>query len=244
MPATTNHKPPTSAPLIKIEGLDKTFPAPGGDVRALKSIDLEVQQGEYVGVIGPSGAGKTTLLSMITGVDHPTRGMVRVADTDVHQLSEDALAQWRGLTIGVIYQSFHLMPSLSLLDNVLLPMDLCGLLDNSHSRDRALALLDEVGLLEHAQKKPAAISGGQRQRVAIARALANDPPIIVADEPTGRLDSHTADHILAIFRRLTTDQGKTLLLVSHDRGIERRVDRVIHLEDGRLLESMPEAQPL
>jgi putative ABC transport system ATP-binding protein len=239
MPATGYKRGATGSPLITIEALDKVFPTAAGDIHALKAVNLAVEPGEYVGILGPSGAGKTTLLSMVTGVDHPTRGRVLVNGTKVHRLSEDALARWRGLNIGVIYQSFHLMPTLSLLENVLLPMDLCGLMENSHSTDRAMQLLDSVGLAEHARKKPAAISGGQRQRVAIARALANDPPIIVADEPTGRLDSNTAEQIFTIFRQLTAEQHKTLLLVSHDRGLARQVDRVLHLEDGRLSQRLP-----
>jgi len=193
-----------------------------------------VRHGEYVGIIGKSGAGKSTLLNMLTGVDDLTRGDVRVGDTHVHALSESERAFWRGRTIGIIYQSFELLPTLSLIDNVLLPMDFCGLYQGKKSVARAMALLDRVGLADHAQKPPTRISGGQKQRVAIARALANDPPLIVADEPTGNLDSVTAAGIFALFDALVA-QGKTIVMVSHDPSLARRVDRVLHLADGRLV---------
>ncbi len=227
-----------SSPLITLHGVVKEYHTAAGPFRALKGIDLEVAPGEFVGVIGKSGAGKTTLVNMITGVDRITEGEVCVAGTLVHSLDENRLALWRGLNLGVIYQSFHLMPTLSLLDNVLLPMDFCGLYRGRQSVERAYNLLDSVGLEEHIDKLPAAISGGQQQRVAIARALANDPPVIVADEPTGRLDSLTAEMIFSIFEGLVR-QGKTILMVTHDHALARRMSRVIELTDGQIMEELP-----
>jgi putative ABC transport system ATP-binding protein len=222
--------------LIELRGVGRTFPSANGGVRALIDVDLRVWPGEFVAVIGKSGAGKTTLLSLISGVDHPTAGEIWVDGTPVHQLDEDDLALWRGRRVGVVYQSFHLMPTLSLLDNVLLPMDVSGTYRGRSSVKRAHDLLDQVGLAEHAQKSPAAISGGQQQRVAIARALANDPALIVADEPTGRLDSATADAIFDVFRTQVKARGKTVLMVTHDRSLSRKVDRVVNINDGRLRE--------
>ncbi|MGA9533649.1 MAG: ABC transporter ATP-binding protein [Anaerolineales bacterium] len=221
-------------PLIKLRSVRRTFPSPSGGVDALIDLDLTVWPGEYVGVIGKSGAGKTTLLSLISGVDHPNSGEIWVDGTPIHELDEDELAIWRGRRVGVVYQSFHLMPTLTLLDNVLLPMDLSGLYRGRASVDRAHDLLEQVGLAEHALKTPAAISGGQQQRVAIARALANDPALIVADEPTGRLDSTTADEIFDVFRAQVERGGKTVLMVTHDQTLARKVDRVVQLDDGRV----------
>jgi putative ABC transport system ATP-binding protein len=219
--------------LISLRNVSKDYRTAAGVFRALKGIDLEVYPGEFVGVIGKSGAGKTTLVNMITGVDRITGGDVRVAGTPVQELDENRLALWRGLNLGVIYQSFQLMPTLSLLDNVLLPMDFCGLFRGRHSVQHAYDLLCSVELEEHIDKLPAEVSGGQQQRVAIARALANNPPVIIADEPTGRLDSLTAEMIFAIFEDLVR-QGKTILMVTHDHALASRMSRVIELEDGRI----------
>jgi putative ABC transport system ATP-binding protein len=219
--------------LIRLRGVVKDYASPSGSFRALKSIDLNVEAGEFLAVVGKSGAGKTTLVNMITGVDHLTMGEVWVGETNVHRLDENRLALWRGREMGVVYQSFYLIPGLSLLDNVLLPMDFTGLYRPRASRDRAMELLREVGLEEHAAKLPAQISGGQQQRVAIARALANDPPVIVADEPTGRLDSLTAEVIFEIFQNLV-EQGKTIVMVTHDSGLAKRVSRAVTIRDGEL----------
>ena len=189
--------------------------------------------GEFLAIIGKSGAGKTTLINMITGVDHLTSGEVWVGQTAVHRLNEGQLALWRGRSLGVVYQSFHLMPNLTLLDNILLPMDFCGLFNPLRSPARAFELLADVELEEHARKLPSEISGGQQQRVAIARALANDPPIIVADEPTGRLDSLTAEVIFDIFLQLI-QQGKTIVMVTHDQALAQRVTRSLTIEDGEV----------
>jgi putative ABC transport system ATP-binding protein len=224
----------TSHPLIEIQSLVKTYPTGAGPFDALRSIDLDIYPGEYVGVIGKSGAGKTTLINMVSGTDQITSGQVFVNGTAVHTLKEDALAQWRGLNLGVIYQSFNLLPMLSLRDNITLAMDFCGQYRPGKSEQKAMQLLEEVELAEHAHKPPAYISGGQKQRVAIARALANDPAVILADEPTGRLDTATAETIYEIFERLIR-QGKTILMVSHDRSLSKRVERVVELADGQIV---------
>ena len=218
-------------PLIRVRDLVKAYKSSAGDFPALKRINMDVYPGEFLGILGKSGAGKTTLVNMITGVDHLTSGEVWVNSTSVHQLNENRLARWRGRNLGIVYQSFHLMPSLTLLDNVMLPMDLSGTYQRRTSRERALDLLRQVELEDHAFKLPSAISGGQQQRVAIARALANDPPILIADEPTGRLDSSTAETIFHIFLDLVT-QGKTILMVTHDNSLARRVSRTLRIADG------------
>lgn len=220
--------------LIRVHNLVKSYPTGAGPFEALHSIDLEVQQGDYIGVIGKSGAGKTTLVNMLSGIDRITSGEVFVNGTAVHELKEDELALWRGQNLGVVYQSFHLLPMLSLRDNITLAMDFGGQYRRGKSETKAMDLLAQVELEEHAHKPPAYISGGQKQRVAIARALANDPPLILADEPTGRLDSVTSETIFKIFDALI-DQGKTILIVSHERTLARRVDRVIELEDGLII---------
>ncbi len=229
--------PPAGSPenksLIRIRGLVKTYKTAAGEFTALNSIDLDVYPGEFLGIIGKSGSGKTTLVNMITGVDHLTAGDVWVNGTQVNKLDENQLALWRGRKLGIIYQSFYLMPTLSLLDNVMMPPDFCGTFNGRTSPARALELLREVELEDHANKLPSAISGGQQQRVAIARALANDPPIIIADEPTGRLDSVTAETIFQIFLKLV-EQGKTILMVTHDYSLAQRMTRTLHLQDGEI----------
>ncbi len=221
------------APLIRLRAVTKIY-AGGGGLRALDNVDLDVYPGEFVAIVGKSGAGKTTLVNMVTGVDHLTSGEVLVGGVNVHALGENELAFWRGRNLGIVYQSFQLLPTLSLLDNVMLPMDFCGLYSRKTSAARAMELLREVELEEHATKRPTAISGGQQQRVAIARALANDPPILVADEPTGRLDSATSETIFNIFLSLVA-QGRTILMVTHDETLAQRVSRVIHLADGEIV---------
>ncbi len=238
-------------PLIDLRDVIKVYSTAAGEFPALRGINAQVQKGEFLGVIGKSGAGKSTLLNMITGVDDITTGEVIVrangAEMYVHQLNEDELALWRGQTMGIIYQSFQLLPMLTLLENVTLPMDLCGLYHPRKSKERALELLEMVELEEHAYKLPSFISGGQQQRVAIARALANDPPILVADEPTGSLDSVTSDHIFELFERLVSGQGKTIIMVTHDKSIAPRFSRILRIVDGQLAapveedEAAPEA---
>jgi putative ABC transport system ATP-binding protein len=233
----TNKSSGDSKVLIQLNQVGKTYSSEAGDFPALSDINLTIFMGENLGVIGKSGAGKSTLLNMITGVDHLTSGEV-IAYTNgmpvsIHSLTENDLALWRGRNIGVIYQSFQLLPMLTLVENVMLPMDLCGNFKRKESRERAVELLRMVELHDHVFKLPGAISGGQQQRVAIARALANDPPILVADEPTGSLDSITAAHIFEVFEQLV-DQGKTIVMVTHDNGLAPRFSRSLQLTDGIL----------
>lgn len=221
-------------PLIRLRGVVKVYHAASGDFQALRGIDLDVYPGEFLGIIGKSGAGKTTLVNMVTGVDDLTGGEVCVQGVSVHKMSENQRALWRGRNLGVVYQSFQLMPSISLIDNVLLPVDFCGSFRPRQSAARALELLKQVELEEHARKLPSEISGGQQQRVAIARALANDPTLIVADEPTGRLDSATAETIFDIFTQLNR-LGKTIMIVTYDSALAERCTRVLHIADGRII---------
>ena len=224
--------------LIEMRNVVKIYSTAAGDFDALKDINLQVSTGEFVGVVGKSGAGKSTLLNMITGVDNLTSGEVLVnSNSDsvsIHEMSEDKVALWRGKTMGVVFQSFQLLPMLTLVENITLPMDLCGNFNPKQSRERALELLRLVEIEEHADKLPAYISGGQQQRVAIARALANDPPILVADEPTGSLDSVTADNIFGLFQHLVADQGKTIVMVTHDQSLASRFSRTMRIADGEL----------
>lgn len=223
-----------AAPYISLQDVVKTFPAPGGEVMVLKHIHLDIQPGEYVSIVGKSGSGKSTLLNMITGIDHPTSGTVTVAGTQPHRLSESQLAGWRGVTIGIVFQFFQLLPMLSLLENVMLPMDFCNRYPPAEREGRARALLEQVGLGEMVDKLPGAVSGGQQQAAAIARALANDPPLIVADEPTGNLDERTAEGVLALFDDLVA-RGKTVVIVTHDPALVKRTQRTILLSDGEIV---------
>ncbi|MBM4235457.1 MAG: ABC transporter ATP-binding protein [Firmicutes bacterium] len=220
--------------MIEVRNLVKTYYTGGKPFSALRSVNFSISANEYVGVIGKSGAGKTTLINMLSGVDQITGGEVYVNGTAVHALGDDQLALWRGLNLGVVFQSFHLLPMLSLLDNITLAMDFCGTYRHGKSEKRAMALLDSVELADHARKLPAQISGGEKQRVAIARALVNDPAVILADEPTGRLDSATSETIFRIFDHLIA-RGKTIVMVSHDRTLADRVNRVFNLEDGQII---------
>lgn len=228
----------TARTLIELRDVVKMYSTAAGDFTALKGISLNINAGEFLGVIGKSGAGKSTLLNMITGVDHLTGGEVRVhangSAVSVHNLDEDRIALWRGRTMGVVFQSFQLLPMLTLIENITLPMDLCGNFSPKQSRQRALELLRLVEIEEHADKLPAFISGGQQQRVAIARALANDPPILIADEPTGSLDSVTAGHIFEVFEHLVGDQGKTIVMVTHDESLSPRFSRTMRIADGEV----------
>ncbi len=220
--------------LIRLENLVKTYANAAGIFEVLKEITVGIKRGEFVAVIGKSGSGKSTLLNMIAGIDRPTSGEVYVGETAVHALTENQMAVWRGRNVGIVFQFFQLLPTLSLVENVMLPMDFCNVYAAGERRKKALALLDRVGLSDHADKLPSAISGGQQQRVAIARALANDPPIILADEPTGNLDSRTAESILTLFEALV-DEGKTIVMVTHDTSQARRVSRTLLLVDGEIV---------
>ncbi len=223
-----------SCPMLDLRNVHKYYKSAAGDYHALKGIDLEIKCGEFVSVIGKSGSGKSTLLNMITGIDRPTEGQVIVNGTAVQDMNEDQLAGWRGVNMGIIFQFFQLLPSLSLLQNVILPMDLAGKYKGAERRKRAEHLLDMVGLAEHQNKLPSMVSGGQQQRAAVARALANDPPIVIADEPTGNLDSRTAQSIFSLFKELVS-QGKTIIIVTHDSGLARMTDRTALITDGEIV---------
>jgi len=234
-------------PLIELKNVSKTYSTAAGDFIALRNVDLRINSGEFVGIVGKSGAGKSTLLNMINGVDDLSSGEVIVTDggkpVSVHAMSEDQRARWRGQNMGVVYQSFQLLPMLTLIENITLPMDLADNFRPRESKERAMQLLQLVELEEHANKLPAFISGGQQQRVAIARALANDPSILVADEPTGSLDSITADHIFDVFEHLVADQGKTIVMVTHDSGLVGRFSRNLKIADGELVMNVDLAEP-
>jgi len=221
--------------LIECRKLVKTYHTPAGDFPALVDVDLQVDGGEFVAVVGKSGSGKSTLINMITGIDRPSSGEILVGDTSVDTLREGKLAEWRGRNIGVIFQFFQLLPTLTVVENVMLPMDFCHMYTMRERRERAMHLLEQMGVEEHAYKLPSAVSGGQQQRVAIARALANDPPILAADEPTGNLDSKTAASVFRLFESLV-EQGKTILMVTHDRDLSRRATRTVMLSDGEVIE--------
>ncbi len=219
--------------IVEVKDLIKSFPVGDSEITILKGISFSVANGEFVSIVGPSGNGKSTLLNMITGIDRPTQGEVRVTGNQVNKMTEDQLARWRGENLGIIFQFFQMLPGLSLLNNVILPMDLANKYKPKERHARAMKLLDMVGLADQANKLPAFVSGGQQQRAAIARALANDPPVIVADEPTGNLDSASASIVFELFNQLVKD-GKTLLMVTHDKELARQVPRKIEIMDGRI----------
>ncbi|PZR72809.1 MAG: ABC transporter ATP-binding protein [Chthoniobacterales bacterium] len=222
-------------PLIQIEAATKSFTPRGGRTcLALRDISLSIPAGDFLAVLGKSGSGKSTLLNLIAGLDRPTSGSVHAAGTDLSRLSENKLALWRGANLGVVFQFFQLLPTLTVAENILLAMDFVGKIPAAQRRERADDLLQLVGLADQSSKLPSALSGGQQQRAAIARALANDPPIVLADEPTGNLDSETAAAVAELFHGLI-DQGKTLLIVTHDENLARGADRVIQLKDGAIV---------
>jgi putative ABC transport system ATP-binding protein len=223
-----------SSYLITLKRVIKRYETPSGSFTALRNINLEVQQGEFVAVVGKSGSGKSTLINILTGIDNPTSGEIYVASTGVHSLNQEQLAVWRGKNIGVVFQFFQLLPTLTVAENVMLPMDFCKTYPVRERRERAIALLAKVGISEQADKLPADLSGGQQQRAAIARALANDPPILVADEPTGNLDSQTSEDVLRSFAELASE-GKTVIMVTHERDLSRYFTRSIMLADGAVV---------
>ena len=232
-----------NGPIIDLRDVHKYYKTAIGDYHALNSIDLQINAGEFVSVIGKSGSGKSTLLNMITGIDHPTTGEVHVNGTAVHELNENRMARWRGKNLGIVFQFFQLLPTISVIENIMLPMDFCRTYPMREREKRALALLEMVELADHAYKLPTALSGGQQQRVAIARALANDPPVVIADEPTGNLDSKTADSVFELFNNLVS-QGKTIIVVTHDSGLAKRTHRTALIADGEIVnEYVAKAMP-
>jgi putative ABC transport system ATP-binding protein len=220
--------------LIDLRNVFKSYETGAGEVSVLKDVNLQIGEGEFVGVVGPSGSGKSTMINMITGIDRPTTGDVWVAGQRLNDLSENQLARFRGTNIGVIFQFFQLLPALTVIQNVMLPMDFCGVGKRRERRERAMELLEMVEVPELANKLPSQTSGGQQQRVAIARALANDPKLIVGDEPTGNLDTVSAGLVFAVFEDLVA-KGKTLIMVTHDRELAGMVPRVEEVRDGRLV---------
>jgi putative ABC transport system ATP-binding protein len=220
-------------PLISMTGVTKAYESIAGPIVALHDVSLDVRQGEFVAVIGKSGSGKTTLINLLTGIDSPSTGTIRVASTNVHTLDQESLSAWRGRSVGIVFQFFQLLPSLTIAENVMLPMDFCNTYASRERRSRAQDLLGRMGIADQADKLPTALSGGQQQRAAIARALANDPPLIVADEPTGNLDSHTAEEVMEFFAHLVT-AGKTVVMVTHERDLARYFARSITLMDGTI----------
>jgi putative ABC transport system ATP-binding protein len=220
--------------LIELRQVVKVYHSAAGSFTALNNIDLQVDPGEFVAVVGRSGSGKSTLINMLAGIDRPNSGEILVGDTAVHTLSEGKMAVWRGNNLGVIFQFFQLLPTLTIIENVMLPMDFCNKYRWSERQERAYRLLEQMELQDHAHKLPSAVSGGQQQRAAIARALANDPPILIADEPTGNLDSKTAQAVFDLFERLV-DEGKTLMMVTHDQDLAKRVTRTVTLADGEIV---------
>ncbi len=225
---------PADQHLIDLVDVVKAYITPVGDFIALDGVDLQIDAGEFVAVVGKSGSGKSTLINMITGIDKPTSGRITVGGVAVERLKEGPMAEWRGRNVGVIFQFFQLLPMLSCLENIMLPMDFCNMYAGRERAERAMYLLQLVDMVEHAHKLPSEVSGGQQQRVAIARAMANDPPILAADEPTGNLDSSTADDVFAVFEELV-GRGKTILMVTHDQDLARRVSRTITLADGKII---------
>jgi len=223
-----------SPSMVELRAVQKYYSSAAGDFHALKGIDLQILPGEFVSIIGKSGSGKSTLLNMITGIDRPTTGEVWVNGTAIHEMNENQMAIWRGGNLGILFQFFQLLPALTLLQNVILPMDLCGKYAPRERRKRAEYLLEKVGLAEHQHKLPSMISGGQQQRAALARTLANDPPLIVADEPTGNLDSKTAETVFGLFNDLVA-KGKTVIIVTHDSSLAKRSNRTALIADGEIV---------
>lgn len=221
-------------PVIDMRNIVKRFSVGNSEVTILHGISFDVMPGEFVSIVGPSGNGKSTLLNMVTGIDRPSAGEVVVTGRDVHTMSENQLAKWRGQHVGIIFQFFQMLPALSLVQNVTLPMEFAGKYSRAERRERAMGLLALVGLADQATKLPSMVSGGQQQRAAIARALATDPDLLVADEPTGNLDAQTAGQVFDIFMRLVEEQGKTLLMVTHDVALADRIPRKIEIINGNI----------
>jgi putative ABC transport system ATP-binding protein len=222
--------------MIYLKKVNKTYHGLAGPVRALIDVDLTIHKGESLLVVGKSGSGKSTLLNVISGIDRAEEGVIEIDNADIGKLSESDLAQWRGRNVGIVFQSYQLIPTLSVLDNVVFPMDLVGAVPRKDRKTRAESLLSEVGLEGKSKKYPTELSGGEAQRVAIARAMANDPAILIADEPTGNLDSKTGEQIYQLFKQQQA-KGKNLIVVTHELNRERSFDRVVYMQDGKLLTS-------
>jgi len=227
-------------PFIEIRNLVKTYDTPAGPLNVLRGIDLDIHKGDFIALFGPSGSGKTTFLNMLTGIDVPSAGAVTVDGVDVVRAGQRKLTRWRGRNIGIVFQFFQLLPTLTVLENVMVPMDFCDVYEPKERRERAMALLERLDIADQAYKTPDMLSGGQQQRVAIARALANDPPLVVGDEPTGNLDRMSAAVVFEIFHELR-EQGRTVLVVSHDREILTDVPRLMVLTDGMIESTTLEA---
>jgi len=221
-------------PIIDLRGISKQFPTAGGAVQVLRDVNLTVERGEFLAIVGKSGSGKSTLLNIITGIDHPSQGSVTINSTEIHSLNESRLAKWRGENVGIVFQFFQLIPTLGIRENLLLAMDFVGSIQKNERNNRAEALLAQVGISQHADKLPAALSGGEQQRAAIARALANDPPVLVADEPTGNLDSKTTEAIQRLFSDLVGN-GKTVIVVTHESIADTGYGRIVSLSDGAVV---------
>jgi putative ABC transport system ATP-binding protein len=221
--------------IVDLRQVVKTYETSAGRFTALRGVDLKVERGEFRSIIGKSGSGKSTLINVITGIDRPTSGQVLVDHTAVHTLNEGEIAVWRGRTVGVIFQFFQLLPTLTAVENVMLPMDYGRMVPPGERPARAMYLLEQVGMVDYAHEMPAALSGGQQQSVAIARALANDPPLVTADEPTGNLDSMSTRTVLRLFERLV-EGGKTILMVTHDGELAAQAQRTLVLADGEIVD--------
>jgi putative ABC transport system ATP-binding protein len=222
--------------LIKLVDVEKIYHTAAGSFTALKDVNISIGEGEFVSIIGKSGSGKTTLINVLTGIDNPTSGEIFVSGTPIHALNEGQMAKWRGTTIGIVFQFFQILPTLTVLENVMLPMSLAKQYSVQERHDRAMDLLERVGLTAEASKFPSKLSGGQQQRAAIARALANDPPILASDEPTGNLDTRSAEKVMQLFADLV-NQGKTILMVTHDEDLAAKANRTIKIVDGQISES-------
>ena len=232
---------PGKAAVGRLAGVVKAYPMGNRQYVALRGVDLTLYAGEFTAIVGPSGSGKSTILNMITGIDRPTRGQVIMAGMPLHLMSENELAQWRGANVGIVFQFFQLLPTLTALENVMLPMDFLNAYGGKR-RERAMALLERVGLGRHANHLPSELSGGEQQRVAIARSLANDPSIIIADEPTGNLDTTTGEQIMSLLRELG-EQGKSVVFVTHDPVLAAHAQRIIRVQDGHIVaDERPNAQ--
>ncbi len=223
-------------PLIQVRNLVKVYESPAGDFTAIRGMDVEVRQGEFVAVIGKSGSGKSTFVNMLTGIDRPTSGEVWIAGAPIHAYNEGRMAAWRGRNLGIVFQFFQLLPTLTLLENIILPMELNNLYDKPWRRKRALHLLEKVDMADQADKLPAAVSGGQQQRVAIARALANNPPLLLADEPTGNLDTESGTVVLETLKQIQHDNATTVVIVTHDPELAEYADRILTLVDGEIVQ--------